>query len=515
MKNFTLTGIFLIFCSQFFVEAQQGLEGVIVEKIPVSAQAVADDPLLPENAQAYRVFVDMSSGFEMQAVFAETRTTVFFGTTTKFYNNGEEGGTTGRDIPFSQIATHPALAYDSYITVNAAASNMLGILLEEDVVDGIVDGYTSGTALNLQTIGADFDQPFGFDEYTGNFKASDCAYNVLGGEQGPTNENRVLIGQFTTDGVFSFKINIQLREILTGNAEQYVAELAFGLQYVHPELHFPGPIVNITAPANDEQTGPGQNLEILADASNPFGISHLEFFVNEVKIAVDSTAPYSALWNTVEGAAELITVAWDSLGLSDTSDLVTIMVQDLIAPTVEIIAPASSSSYPVNQNMTISVTASDEDGNITLVEFYANDVKIGEDNTSPFELNWIPATAGQVVLHAVSIDDDNLQSASSDVNITITPLTAIEEVIENGIMIYPNPVRSVMTVELPEDMKTYFKALEITDVNGRLCLTKTYANGSGYERAIELDLSAFSSGLYHVVVKTTDGDILSRKFIIE
>jgi hypothetical protein len=514
MISLIKSGILLIMICPFRVAAQEGLDGVIVEQIPVSTQAAADDPNLPANAKAYRIFIDMSSGYEMQGVFAEPHTEMLFGTTTKFYNNSEDGGTNGRDIPFSLIAANPALGYDTYITVNAAANNKLGIPLEEDVTDGTVDGYISGTALGLQTIGADFDLPFGVDDYTGNFSANDCVYIVLGGEQGPTDKNRVLIGQFTTDGIFSFKINIQLREISTGYIEQYVAELPVGLQYTHPGLHFPSPVVTITSPEDNDFVGIGQNLEIQANAIAPFGISHLEFFVNEVKIEVDPTAPYQAVWNTTEGTAEIIAVAWDSLGLSDTSDVLTIQVKDVKAPTVEITAPISSASFSLNQALAISVTALDEDGSITLVEFYSNDEKIGQDNTPPFELNWTPASAGSVVLHAVATDDDNLKSTSTDITITITPITSIDNLGEENVRIFPNPATSIITIELPADAYTSLHSVEILDMYGRSCIIKSFIPGS-FTYSETLDVSQLPAGLYNIQINTTGGATLSKKLIIE
>jgi hypothetical protein len=38
---------------------------------------------------------------------------------------------------------------------------------------------------------------------------------VLAGVAGPTSSNKVLIGQFTTDGVFTFALNIQIKNTLT------------------------------------------------------------------------------------------------------------------------------------------------------------------------------------------------------------------------------------------------------------------------------------------------------------
>ena len=52
----------------------------------------------------------------------------------------------------------------------------------------------------------------------------DGAWSALNGATGPdSTENKVLIGQFTTDGVFEFELNLQLRNELTLGVEKYVA----------------------------------------------------------------------------------------------------------------------------------------------------------------------------------------------------------------------------------------------------------------------------------------------------
>jgi hypothetical protein len=512
-KRILVTGL-VILLRTMTISAQIGVEGIVVERIPVTAGAVADDPNLPPDAIAYRVFVDMSPGFEMQAVFAETNTSIMFGTTTFFYNNSDLGSATGGDILNSQLAGHPALGYDSYITINAATNSRLGIPMAEDTTDGTVDGYVNGTALPLQSIGADFEAPFGYNDFSGVFSANDCVYNVLGGEQGPTESNRVLIGQFTTNGAFRFKFNIQIRAIASSAIEQYMAENPSGLQYSHPELHYPGPSVFITSPQDESLAGTEQNLEILAEAGSSFGISHVSFFVHDDSITTDSTLPYRAVWNTIPGTAEIYAVAWDSLGLADTSALVNITVQDLAVPTVSITSPLVNESFPVNQPVTITVTAGDTDGNVTRVEFFANSVLIGQDDTAPYSFNWTPATAGTVVLYALATDDDQLQTASAEVSVNITSISGLDEPVGEGmIRIFPNPANEFLTIEIVDWDRQNVVLLEITDLHGRSFFKKEYDASVSVRQFESVSLSGFPAGIYHIRLSRTDGSTITRKII--
>ena len=64
----------------------------------------------------------------------------------------------------------------------------------------------------------------------------DGAWSALNGATGPdSTENKVLIGQFTTDGVFEFELNLQLRNELTLGVEKYVARDPVGVSILGPQ----------------------------------------------------------------------------------------------------------------------------------------------------------------------------------------------------------------------------------------------------------------------------------------
>ena len=53
------------------------------------------------------------------------------------------------------------------------------------------------------------------------------------------------------------------------------------------------------------------------------------------------------------------------------------------------------------------------------MEFYKNDIKLGEDTNSPYSFTWTNAAPGQYVLRAVATDNNGLRSDSQEVNITV------------------------------------------------------------------------------------------------
>jgi len=90
------------------------------------------------------------------------------------------------------------------------------------------------------------------------------------------------------------------------------------------------------------------------------------------------------------------------------------------APLVNIIQPLVNSTYDTDEEINILVNASDSDGEITLVEFYADGILIGSDTQSPYELlNVNYLTPGTHTLSAKAYDDSDQQTQANDITITI------------------------------------------------------------------------------------------------
>jgi hypothetical protein len=89
------------------------------------------------------------------------------------------------------------------------------------------------------------------------------------------------------------------------------------------------------------------------------------------------------------------------------------------APVVSITYPAEGAEFDEGDDITISADACDPCGAVAKVEFYKNDVKLGEDTNSPYSITWLNAPEGHYVLSAVATDNNGLRSDSQDVNITV------------------------------------------------------------------------------------------------
>lgn len=221
-----------------------GLEGIIVETYYVADTNDAADTDgssggLTVGARTYRVFADMKPGYELLTVGGFTDHPISFSTTTTFFNNEDRGEAWGDAIGHTHLDEN-TVAIDSWLAMGAASDAHWGVPKAEDTDGSIVGGANNdggsnavpegllansapGVGIPLTTADGLLTQgtppgtnyvgipPDLFDSGGSTYSSDNFAWAVLGGVQGPTAENKVLIGQFTTDGVFSFCLNLWVR----------------------------------------------------------------------------------------------------------------------------------------------------------------------------------------------------------------------------------------------------------------------------------------------------------------
>lgn len=98
-------------------------------------------------------------------------------------------------------------------------------------------------------------------------------------------------------------------------------------------------------------------------------------------------------------------------------------------PLVTITSPASDTQFPEGADVTIAAEATDNDGAVVLVEFFASDtLKIGELDTAPYTITWSNIPPNVYMLMAVATDDQGHQRKSNRVTIKVgsPPMTRLE-----------------------------------------------------------------------------------------
>ena len=88
-------------------------------------------------------------------------------------------------------------------------------------------------------------------------------------------------------------------------------------------------------------------------------------------------------------------------------------------PAVMLTAPASGTTYTAPATVVLSATASDPDGAIATVEFFANGQSIGTDTESPYEATWNNVAEGSYSLTAVATDDGGADTTSETAMVTV------------------------------------------------------------------------------------------------
>ncbi|QHT67168.1 T9SS type A sorting domain-containing protein [Rhodocytophaga rosea] len=183
------------------------------------------------------------------------------------------------------------------------------------------------------------------------------------------------------------------------------------------------PVVNLTSPINNQAFTAPASINIIAQASDGDGnISKVEFYRGTTKLGEDLTSPYEYSWaNIAAGSYQLTAKAFDNLNATGTSSIVNITVsQGNQAPIVSLTAPANNSTFTAGSNITLTATASDNDGSVSKVEFYQGTTKLGEDLTSPYEYVWTNVSAGSYQLTAKATDNQNISTISSNISIAVT-----------------------------------------------------------------------------------------------
>ena len=101
-------------------------------------------------------------------------------------------------------------------------------------------------------------------------------------------------------------------------------------------------------------------------------------------------------------------------------------------PTVQITSPSINTITDAGTTITIDAQAADPDGSISKVEFYRNNVKLGEDDTAPYQFIWSNVQEGTYFLVAKAIDNSGTSTDSDAVPVhinasgDIAPWTAVD-----------------------------------------------------------------------------------------
>jgi regulation of enolase protein 1 (concanavalin A-like superfamily) len=184
------------------------------------------------------------------------------------------------------------------------------------------------------------------------------------------------------------------------------------------------PTVSLTAPSSGSTFTAPATIAMSATAADTDGsVTRVDFRSGSTVVGSDTSSPYSFSWaNVAAGTYTLTAVATDNSGQTTTSSPVTVTVNGTTsnqAPTVSLTSPANGSTFSLGALLTLTATASDPDGTIARVEFYAGSYRLGTDTTSPYSFTWINLPLGSFSLMAVAYDNAGAMTSSAQRAITV------------------------------------------------------------------------------------------------
>jgi hypothetical protein len=182
------------------------------------------------------------------------------------------------------------------------------------------------------------------------------------------------------------------------------------------------PTVVLTSPQSTQTFSAPATVTLAATASDPEGrLDRVEFYSGATLLGSANAAPYSFTWASVDaGSYTLSAKAFDVDGAQASSAPVAITVEAANQPpAAALTAPADGAVYTAPATIALTATASDPEGSLTAVEFFAGSSLLGTATTPPFSLTWTAVPAGTYALTAVASDAAGARTTSGVVSVTV------------------------------------------------------------------------------------------------
>lgn len=193
------------------------------------------------------------------------------------------------------------------------------------------------------------------------------------------------------------------------------------------------PTARIVSPASGSALTPGRGFDLQVEAVDPDGeIVRVEFFEGDkllgsgIKGNALGSRVYAFQWpNVPAGLHRIVARATDNAGETTTS--ASVYLRAGVAnqlPVVALVGLTNNSTISLSPvlrpQMTLKATASDADGEVRLVEFFANNRLIGAVSAPPYTFLWTNVVGGLYTLSVRATDDLGDTAVSSPVNLAIS-----------------------------------------------------------------------------------------------
>lgn len=183
------------------------------------------------------------------------------------------------------------------------------------------------------------------------------------------------------------------------------------------------PTVSLTSPTSGASFIAPAAIMLGANAGDSDGtITKVEFYQGITLIGAAIAAPYSFNWTNVAAGSYSVTAkATDNLGSTMISAPVAVTVNTNTAPIINLVSPVQGNNVMAPATVTLTATATDNDGSISKVEFFQGITLIGAVTIAPYSYTWANVPAGSYSVTAKATDNLGSVTTSTPVAVTIYP----------------------------------------------------------------------------------------------
>ncbi|MGL4734461.1 MAG: chitinase C-terminal domain-containing protein [Enterovibrio sp.] len=189
------------------------------------------------------------------------------------------------------------------------------------------------------------------------------------------------------------------------------------------------PTISFTSPAANSQFTVGDRIEIAVNAQDSDGrVDRVEFSAGGNDLGTVNSAPFKQNYQLdKEGQITITATVYDDAGAQKQASVAVIAKATAVAPdnslpTVKL--AVSANKITQGDKVDLTADASDSDGQIKQVDFYADGKLIGSRQAAPFTYSWVSDKAGEISVYAKAVDNDNGSKDSDKQTISIAAVSS-------------------------------------------------------------------------------------------
>lgn len=253
------------------------------------------------------------------------------------------------------------------------------------------------------------------------------------------------IGADWDSGNFGGPLGTLATAILSTNTK-WPATRAWGSTYPHPLIQAPAnsvPVITGPTPFSASfVAGVASSVTISASGtpSPTFSMPTPGTGGVPTWASLSSGGSLSVTTSSVVGTYSFTVTASNTPGAGTGTDSATFTLNITalnVAPTVTLTSPADNAAYFTTDTISFSANASDPDGGVTKVQFFAGTTQLGSDiTTPPYQYSQAISTAGNYNITAKATDTSNATTTSSIAHIQVTnqpqPTLAAPNIVVTG-----------------------------------------------------------------------------------